>query len=266
VTKLDPVAQLAEKAKTFERGITSLTLAGTFDGVTVTSLTRQGTNTLDTAYAAPQAMSASYITVNAGNLAIGKALLDQVYGTCTYTVTFSNETAETFALTSNALFYTDFDETDIWDKRAGVTTSICEDTVWSYASGVEGFTGSALKYSPADATIRPGGWLIRVFTFGKNGSYGWVPLPCGDDEYITVSFDYMIEKESEPSHGYYYTTAAASGEVVIADQTAGIHHFEVTLKGSDFALFALGCWAGEAAGSVMYIDNFCIVKAGAPAA
>ncbi len=252
------VASLDEKSKTFVRGIDSLKLAGTFrGGVTVTELKRRGYGHFDKAFVTAQPMNVDYITVDNDGLTLSKALLDQVYGTCDYTAMFSNGSVIKFSLTSNALYYSDFDETDLWAHVVPDYGRLSELDAESMVAveKVDGFTGNVLKYSPVAST-----WLIRIFTFqkGEPGGSWWHPLAIDDAKSYTVSFDYMIEYDSTPAKGFYYTTQMANGETVIADQTPGKHTFSVTLSGADIAVFALGYWFGDVADVVMYLDNFCI--------
>lgn len=258
-------AILTETSKSFENGAESLKLAGEFvDGITVTALTRQGTSLFDSAYYEPKSMSADYITVEEDGIVISKALLDQVYATCTYKVTFSNGVNATFTLTSDMLFYSNYDETELWHD--GIVPNYAYHREWpaegmvALVSDVEGFDGKVLRYTPSGDN-----WFIRIITMNNAiyTSYDWTPLTVDEDEYYEFFFDYEIIAPSAPTYGFYYTTKVSEGETLM-DNTAGKKHFSIKMKGSDFSVFAVGYWPGDVQGCVMYIDNYGVRRTEAP--
>lgn len=251
---------LTETEKSFTVGADSLKLAGEFsDGITVSSLTRKGGNPLDSSYTDAKSMSVGYVEVVNDGLVIQKALLDQVYGTCTYEIVYSSGARDTFTLTSNSLYYCNFDETDTWSS-----TLICEDPgVAEIVTGVDGMTGNVLKIETKNWTVHePSTWFTRVFCFATPSveAGGWQVWDCSTDKYYEISFDMkvLMNGATHSNFGYYYTTGPNGEKAIPVDYTDGeVKHVSIKIKGSDLAYFAIGLDPREGdLTSVLYLDNF----------
>ncbi len=252
----EQVAILTERAKSFTDGASSITLGGVFNGVTVTSATRTGTMSVDTINGT-QAISASYFLPGGDGLIISKGLLDQVYGTCTYTVTFSNGTVETFTLTSNKVYYCNFDETNSWHSSLSENPSAFE-----VVNGVDGFNGNVLKYFAGENGANSN-WFTRVFCFQKAGtSYNWNEWALNDSKTYEISFKVKVEMNgaTHSNFGYYFTKGPDGETKLPVDYTDGeVKTVTVTLSGSDLTYFAIGLDPRENdVVSYIYIDDFSI--------
>ncbi len=261
-------AALTETDKTFTVGITRLKLSGIFDdGITVTALRRKGGNQFDWAYAEFKAISLSYVTVESDGIVLSDKLLNQVYGTCTYEIEFSNACSTTFTLTSNRLFFTDFDETMAWNSALTEDPGVCE-----IVSGVDGFDGSVLKVETKNwNTHEPYTWYTRVLCFSDNNAgEGWMQLPCSADKYYEFTFDMKVimNGATHTNLGYYYTVGASGERAMNVDYTDGaVHRVSIVLKGSEFTYFAIGLDPRDGdLQSILYIDNFAVTETDGAAA
>ena len=255
-------AELYEKAKTFVHGTQSIKLSGLFtNGVTVTSAFRQGANNLDWINGTWQAISVDYFEVAEDGLIVKKGLLDQSYLTCTYSVYLSNNVEIAFTLTSNALWFCNFDETYTWHG------SLAEDPgVFEVVSGIDGMTGNVLKIETKNWSVNaPWTWYTRVFCFQKTGFVGgtWNDWPMQDDKSYEISFDMKVIMNGADHNpavglGYYYTIGTNGEQDITTDYTdEKVHRITVTIKGSDFGYFAIGLDPRHGdLQSILYLDNF----------
>ncbi len=261
VVEANEGAQLTETSKTFTLGADQVKLAGQFGtGITLTTLTRKGTISLDTSNAEAKPISINYVTVEADGLVISKGLLDQVYGTCYYEATFSNGNVIPFSLTSNGIIYTNFDETDIWGDPMREDPGVAE-----FVTGVEGFSGRVLKVETKNWTkFEPASWYTRVMCLSnKTGAPGWIELPIDDSKTYEFSFDMKVIMNGavhNKSLGYYYITKSmGETRINVSYEDEKLHHVTFTMKGSEFAYFAIGLDPREGdLVSVLYLDNFAI--------
>ena len=255
-------AELYETAKTFVHGTESIKLSGLFDEeLTVTSLYRQGANNLDWINGAWQAMTTDYVELTEDGLIIKKGLLDQVYETCTYSIYLSNGVElPLFTLTSNAVWFCNFDETLTWHS------SLAEDHgVWEIVSGVEGMSGNVIKLETKNYQVyEPWTWYTRIFCFEKLGWSGsWNSWNITNDKTYQISFDIKVDMNGaihDPAVGlgYYYTIGNNGERAYGIDYTDGkVHTVTFTISGNDLAYFAIGLDPRHGdLQSILYVDNF----------
>lgn len=254
-------SELYEKSKNFTIGSEFIKLSGLFtNDVTVTSLSRQGANNLDWINGEWQPISTSYIVVEEDGLVIKKGLLDQVYKTCTYTIQYSNNVTDTFTLTSNAVWFCNFDETYTWHS------SLAEDQgVYEIVNNVEGMSGNVIKLETKNwINFEPSTWYTRLFCFEKTGWSGtWNDWTLDDNKTYEISFDMKVIMNGanhDPSigFGYYYTTGNLGEKPIGVDYTDGeVKRVSIILKGSELSYFALGLDPRHGdLQSICYFDNF----------
>ncbi len=254
-------SELYEKSKNFTIGVEYIKLSGSFtNNVTVTSLSRQGANNLDWINGEWQPISTSYIVVEEDGLVIKKGLLDQVYKTCIYTIQYSNNQTDTFTLTSNAVWFCNFDETYTWHS------SLAEDQgVYEIVNNVEGMSGNVIKLETKNwINFEPASWYTRLFCFEKTNYSGtWNDWTLDDNKTYEISFDIKVIMNGanhDPSVGlgYYYTTGNLGEKAIDVDYTDGeVKRVSIIIKGSELSYFALGLDPRHGdLQSICYFDNF----------
>ena len=258
------VAMLTETKKYVTYGGGDVTLAGRFDGVTVSALTRNGGfASYDGASVSPVAMNTDYITLSSTGMTLSAALVDRVYGTMSYEVTFSDGTALGFTLTSNNLMYSDYDETKIYYEATASNVAICQDT--SMISIVDVNGDKKLKYVPENATLGH-----AVGGRGDNGALtfsiarldpNWLQLYVAEGCGFTVSFDYDIDiSENQTSCYAVYCFRTTGTEAILLDATK--KKFEKTFTDGTLARLSVCCpavggtYENDIVGTYMLIDNF----------
>ncbi|MBO4963067.1 MAG: hypothetical protein J6C97_04745, partial [Clostridia bacterium] len=101
----------------FVYGNTNVTLPGEFENTTVKSLTRKGVGDWDTTSnehnfdSSAGVLDTSYVTVTSTGITIKEGLLNQIYDTETFRLVLDNGDVIKFSLTSNMVWYTNYDET-----------------------------------------------------------------------------------------------------------------------------------------------------------
>lgn len=250
-------------------GQKELTVNGQFGGVTVTAIKRQGTNfwdnTVDTDngmdnYAETNGyMSTSHIkSYTDTKIVFDESFVSQIYDTETITLTFSNGEKSTFKVKSNTLFYTNYDETYVFEESEGNVAS-CQDTAMRSLVDYNG--GKALKYTPSKAVqsyavkwSNGAGNDNKIMTFSnvRLKDYWW-QFDFGTDGTLFVRFDYETT-----GTGFTFQYWDVNGQQKVVNLENGKGTFYRELDVSDLSLFAIG-YAGttKPADSVyMIIDNY----------
>ena len=268
---------LAQTMATVSYGQQSVKLLGTFDSsLTVSSIKRRGTNYWDNTFDSDSAMdnfsesngymNASYITVQTDGLLISQELINQCYGTMAYEVTLSNGSVYNFTLTSNLLFYTDFDETYINEESVGNIES-CQDTSMRSFTTTQG-SGKTLLYTPANATISHAvgnGTLDNgIMTFSNNlRNHWWWEFDFPSNATVIIFFDYVVNVQ--PSDGIFKFTYMHGGTDGVTNYSrvsqdlTGSGRFYIEIQASDLNAFYIHCQSATFAGlsgASMTIDNF----------
>ncbi|MGN1040433.1 MAG: hypothetical protein ACI4QL_03290, partial [Candidatus Fimimonas sp.] len=259
-------AQLSETTKNVVYGANeSVKLAGEFDeGITVTAILRRGYNDWDTSNIESgclagemKPMNTGYITVERDGIVISPALINQVYGTCDYVVKFSNEKSVAFSLTSNMLFFNNYDETYVVQAWSGSMNIVsCQDTTMIEIVGEE---NKRLKYD-CNLAVLP--WALgadnRVYTFsvGSHGNSWWWPYNLDDTKTLIVTFDYeLVLNDKEAVYAFQYWDRDNNPHDVVLDPAQTT--FSIELSVSEVNAFAIACVRnGNEQGTYMYVDNF----------
>lgn len=260
------VAVLTETSKTVTYGAGDIKLAGEFDtSITVTSVKRLGTNDWDNttpgcnAVIKDGSMKTSYVTVEEDGLVISKELVDQCYGTETYTIGFSNGKSVQFTLTSNIIYYNNFNETYMWVEGSdGQNKESCQDYTMVKILQDEGGE-SYLQYTPSKATLNHAvnGADNRCFTFSVQGKNSWWwkwAFPSSGK--VFIFFDYEIVEATEQTYCFAWFNASGTRTDVKLDLNANTYYVELDV--ADLQAFAIGCTAiGSASeGTYMNITEF----------
>lgn len=266
-------AELSETSKKIVRGQDGVSLSGVFDSsLSVVSVKRQGTlhwdNTLtNTAVRSDGSLPTSYVTLSTDGITLSKALLDQVYGTMSYTVTLSNSKEISFSLTSNVMYFSNWDETYVQEETAlesgSGNVASCQDT--SMISIVDVGGNKKYKYVPTDATLGhsqggfSGGRDNGCLTFSNSNYTGeWWYFDFPHVETVIVFFDYEIVADGKsPNYEFIYRDNAYQYHTVAITGNSGT--FSVELPASTLERFYIHCSMSskeEAEGTYMLIDNF----------
>ena len=269
-TEITNDISLTTKTVNVTNGSQSFTVNGNFGNYSVISFKRQGTNYWDNTYDSDSDID-NYQTI-AGNLNLkhitemtstkivfGKTLIDQLYGTETILVSFSNGQTESFTVTSNQMFYTDYDETYINEESSGNIRS-CQDT--SVRSFVTYNGGKALKYTPGNATLgHATNWGNgaandnKIMTFSNETvNHYWWEFAMGTTGKLYIKFDYKTEGTN-----FVFQWWKADGtrtDIPLTDNGTGSFYQEINL--SELSNFAIG-YSGTAkpdSSVYMIIDNY----------
>ncbi|MDR3319254.1 MAG: hypothetical protein LBS99_07415 [Clostridiales bacterium] len=271
VTAVTAKADLSETAKTFARGDAQVKFAGDIDsGVTVTGVTKTGTNYWDDSRLTPKSIALTHFEVETDGLIVKQSLLDILYDVTTLYISLSNGAVKTVTLTSNVMFYTNFDETSIHEASVGNIRS-CQDTdMRQIVSGLPGLDGNAYMYTPTDAVLGHSttGNDNRIQTFSnKKYNNWWWEFEFDDDGYYEIFFDYAVIKPTG-NPVYYFTYINSLSAWVDTPLTAGQEggSFSITVKGDSLIVFGIGCdFSTLQSDSFMIIDNYGFAKVAAPA-
>ncbi len=243
-------------------------LAGEFDPtLNVVSLTRRGSDEWDGSKSTPTAMNKDYITLEADGLTLAKALIDQAYGATTYYVTFDNGKTVEFMLTSNLIYYTNYDETRLFETNNG-NVGTCQDTAM-WRVGDDGNGNNRLEYRPelavqghATGAINGGGADNGIMTFSVEGkNTWWKRYNVPNDKVIVLSFDYEIVTNGKtPNFTFVWFNGNTRNETRLLDSATGEKGtFRIEIPAGEFCATYICCPASnpsEVQGCVMYIDNY----------
>lgn len=251
---------LIETSKTFNIGVEQIKLSGVFSSsLSVARVYRQGANNLDWINGAWQECSAAYLELQSDGLVVKKGLLDQIYETCTISAYLSDNSEIAFTLTSDAVWYCNFDETMTW--HSSLTEPYAN---WSIVEGVEGMTGKCLK--TISTSPDTGNWWNRVFCFEKVGvDFGWNAWTIDDNKNYEITFDMKVELNGavhDNSDGYlgYQYCILNHHETSLLDYgyvDGQVKHVRIAFKGADMECFCIGVdpRRGDTV-SALYMDNF----------
>ena len=240
----------------------SVKIAATIaEGSSIDSVYRTGTNDWDTTVAGCNStfskgqVKASYVTIEEGGLVISEQLVNKLYGTEAITINVKHGAEVTplvVKLTSDQVYYNDFNESFVWMDVNEGNREPCQDFKMVKLLTEDGKT--YLRYTPSDAVLSHAlGADNRVFTMNNSGkvSYWWRwDMPATGT--VKIYFDYKITGETDK---YCFMYNAGSGNVEVnlsAEQT----HFEIELDVATLQLFAIGCQAYGSASAGTYMDIY----------
>lgn len=260
-------ASLSETSKvvTYQGG--SIKLSGNFStDLTITSLKRHGTHDWDNTTGRLNSLSSSdgsmnpnYITIEEDGLVISSELIDQCYGEMRYTVEFSNKKLVEFTLTSNMIYYSNFNETLIYvEFGPGVNGAGCQDYTMSTYETIDG--KRVLRYTPSNAIL---GHALnadnRILTFSIEGKTSWWwTWSLGEitsESKIYFTLDYAITGDCD---GYYFCYWDNAGETHSISLNKDETSMYLEINADDVVAFAIGCsqYGSASAGSYMDIYAF----------
>ena len=236
----------------------SLTINGSFNNVSIVSIKRHGTNFWDDTYlnGFPAELdnfynSSGYINLEHitsftnSSLVFDKAFVEMVYGTETFDVTFSNGTVCQFSVTSNTLFYTNSNETNIFENLTGNIRS-CQDTAMRQKTTYKGV--NVIKYTPADATLShainyEGNNDNAIFTFSNNNlNHWWWEYDLPTTGRIFIKFNYELVTNGKQSHyAFRYCTQNGSSFDNNIEYLDGSGSYYKELDTSNLLAFSIYC-------------------------
>ena len=265
-------------------GEEQITLEGYFEGVSALSLRRQGSGDWDTTVSVRADMngnpsydattgevSTQYITLSSEGLTIKSGLINQLYGTEQFYLTLSNGQEISFSLTSNMVWYSNFDETitvhgtcvngiPSFDK-VGNSYSFTQD---GYMLNVvtDGNHGNVVKYEPKNATLghsidpKLDDNGVMTFRFNNNCDYNWWDFDYQANQ-IFVTFDYKVVGEGN----FNFATLDTSNNktaLTTFERDGAWHTYQVVLNAADlqgFYIYAPFENDKSENSGYMYLDN-----------
>lgn len=252
---------LTQTSANVTRGGEAITLEGTFENdLTVTKLTRFGTHTWDNSKKTIVEIDKTLISLAPNGLVVSKELIDKVYDTATFVATLSNEKIVRFTLTSNTLYYSDFDLFSIHNTSKG-NINTCQDTaMWTI---IEENGNKQIKYMPANATLSHavnGAKGNGCFTFSNTtlGNTWWHAFAFDTSKKLVLFFDYEVVLGDKQT-SYYQFNAIDTADVHHNYNLTGSGTFTVEIDLSQIKAFRINCPSGNKSlidGTYMTIDNF----------
>ncbi|MBO4572943.1 MAG: hypothetical protein J5762_04175 [Clostridia bacterium] len=257
------VAELTETTKNVYYGMGDVTLAGTFENLTVLSVRRKGADdSWDNAYNNPIAVNTSYVTANENGLVISGTLIDKLYRTSVISVTFDNGKTVSATLESNIRFFTDYDETNVFINLPG-NSVVCQDRNMIDIVEVNG--NHYLKYMPENAVLGHSTAALNgngtdnfCFTvdnrnLGSYNWYDWYPTVGGK---LIVYFDYeAVVGEKTPNYQFRWQDASGTWHVTAL---TGSGHFYIEFNERNVKHFGINCPASsinDVSGTYLLIDG-----------
>ncbi len=225
-------------------GSGDITVGGTFGRkVTVTSLKRSGKH-----YETPTEVSADlYSFDSATGLVIKAALAEKLFGTTTFTMTASGG-EYVFTVTSNVLFYNDFD-----------VTAIDDGGLWINSNGrheiAQTENGRVLRFRGATDGLT---YVFQIRNSRKENS-GWYGIDFPSGKYITVDFDYSVHNVTG-NNKYEFTTIGGSPTTALELGSGEVKHAHFVMS-SDLNVLCINSTGEYDGSSYMDVDNFRITLA-----
>lgn len=261
------VATLTETSKnvTYKGG--AVKLAGEFDPtLTVESFKRKGTSDWDNTSGrlnvntSDGSMNLDYVTIETDGITLNEEVVNQVFGTMPYEITLSNKKVLNFSLTSNQLYYSNFNETYCYvDVVGAFNMPSCQDTSMSQIIDVEGV--KHLRYTPSDAVLGHAlGADNRILTFSVEGRTNWWWTysfgTLTSESKFYIEFDYAITGTCEDYYFCYWTDNGSTPNQVLLKNNENKFYLELDANIVD--AFAIGCNAFGAASAGSYMDIYTI--------
>lgn len=248
VIKSNGIAELVETTKSFKKGDQSVSLSGNFEEVTISEAKKYGSSNLDVNKNDGVSLNTSLFSVDNNRLVVSKNILDNLYGTTTFKLTMSNGALLEFTLTSDVLFYDNFNDPNIWIYGNPGNCLICQDT--NMTSFEEDENGQQhLVYEPKNAVLGhanyPGTHQNGILSFRPTESapVAWESLNMDPNKTYILTLNYKVTGGTENAHFRFYRWFA-SGEV-IDDKEYNISHsetvFTIEIGGSELNGFYFFC-------------------------
>lgn len=257
------VATLTETSKNVTYKGSSVKLEGEFSTtLNVTSLKRFCDHDWDNTagrfnrITSDGTMDKSYITIEADGLVISTDLINQVYGTEEFTVTFDNNKSVKFTLTSNQIYYSNFNETYVLIDATSGNMPGCQDCSMQTVETIDG--KYVLRYTPSKAVLGHAlGADNRILTFSIEGrNTWWWQWPIGtvtEENKFYVEFDYKITGECDKFEFHYWYEGTTQPAVALSNSET---HFYMELDATKISSFGIGCSAYASASAGSYMDIY----------
>ncbi len=179
-----------------------------------------------------------------------------------YTLSLTNFDSYTFTITTNVIFYTDYDLVTIHDETA---SNVGQNSLYQYSSNVKiidgpsDMDGKVLQITPNTQDVQydcNGYYTLRspeLESTWKNIGF--------EGNYFMVEFDYKTEGTSVGTFQYRSITSGWSQNLLLGAANDGVvHHYSVLLTKEEvgkglylYALFKNG-------GGKIYVDNFSVTQ------
>ena len=239
-------------------------LAGEFDTtLKVISINRYGADNVWDNGGNAVAMNPAYITITADGLVLAQELIDQVYKTARFEVLLSNGKTIEFSLTTNIIFYSNYDETNIYPDIPGNSVT-GQDAAMRESVAIDG--NKMLKYTPANAVewhstqaINGNGADNFFLTFENRtvNNWNWYDLYLSTADTLIVTFKYeVVLGEGKESHFLFTWLDMAGAHHTTKLEGSGTFYVELPL--SECKAFGINCPVASpdmVAGSYMLLDN-----------
>lgn len=181
-----------------------------------------------------------------------------------YSLTLSNNERYEFSITTNVLFYSDYDLTTIHDELQSNTghNSLYQDstrvTIIDAPEG-SGFSGKVLKFVPHTEDVALS--VHGIYTFDhEGGTSTWRKMNFVVGKTYVVSFDYMtVDTKAGEDFRFRTYNSSLMGDKINTGKSGKLQHFSYsfTYKSSMQAFMLYGMFKK---GGYLLVDNFSFVE------
>ncbi len=179
-----------------------------------------------------------------------------------YTLSLTNFDSYTFTITTNVIFYTDYDLVTIHDETvssAGQNSLYQDSTRVEIVDGPDAMDGKVLQITPHTVgghEVYHGYYTLRSPSLPST----WKDVGF-EGNYFLVEFDYLTEGTSVGTFGYQSVTTSWRKDLLHGSSNDGVvHHFKAIVSkeevGGGVYLYAFF----ENGGGKIYVDNFSITE------
>ncbi len=179
-----------------------------------------------------------------------------------YTLSLTNFDSYTFTITTNVIFYTDYDLVTIHDETvssAGQNSLYQDSTRVEIVDGPDAMDGKVLQITPHTVgghEVYHGYYTLRSPSLPST----WKDVGF-EGNYFLVEFDYLTEGTSVGTFGYQSVTTSWREDLLLGSSNDGVvHHFKSIVSkeevGGGVYLYAFF----ENGGGKIYVDNFSITE------
>lgn len=210
-------------------------------------------------------VSSSNYSVTSDGILLKEKLVSSLFGNSHFIAILSDGQNLIFTVKSKTLFYSDYDESYVFDgtySQYGANAFTNDSDILSItANGVD---GGSLLYEPGKSSYLMGSWANRVMTLKNPYRYDftWFSIAVDESKTYNISFDYTLNDADDNTfyaavvnkEGPVYVDPSASGTVYYLTG-GGKKTFSVTVKGDELWGFLIGARDGYRGGATMLIDN-----------
>ena len=261
----DRVANLTQTTMDVIHNQGDVKLAGEFSNdLHIVSITRYGSDTSWDKTATT--LNNDYITIENDGIVLSSELVNLVYKTTRFEVELDNGKLLEFSLTSNIVYYTDYDQANVFIDLPGSSVISHDRNMFSRVDTGDG--DYKLKYEPAKAkvqmavnAINGNGFANSILSFrNKNKTtIQWYSIDYSDSDVVYVSFEYEIVTGGKDS--YYCFSWWDASETRHAEMLSGSGVFTFIKPANQVARFSISCPVSSpnlVTDTYMLIDNFAV--------